>query len=602
MKTELFRKRWTRVLAHSAAALLLVSTGIALKPADASAQGRNEIEQILKRFKNYRYGNITLYQLENPNLAAVRNILKTDTKDATDTGEDPMAKLEPAVQVRIRQTVQKLRNEVRVIRDLQNNAGLVITPDIEAAVRAEVKKLTADRGPRIEDVYIVTTRAPRGEVGTIIALIATTKGNPNISQNLNVVTDSDIYTIDELRAYSLAATYGANNMYDYIHTAIVQGAVKNVTADAQGLTDVLTTLVPREFGLTQSLVVDESDITSGDIQQFVRISEGQPMQYNYPHEVIVSYDLISYRRYEPAYLAAYAEEPVAEDPAVTGGDSAAVADAAAAAAEAPTDVYNVDLPKYGVELRYGLDEINYPSLWSERLALNAIWQNAKLGVILPTSGWASLAESFGQTRQLTHAGFGINGAFNFPIKIIPSSGIFHANFGYVFNDAEPASYKNRVAEPDLGSAFDSLTNDYLVRFNAQLHYTFAIAVDKDYMFRFGIGGSVYSVETWYNQLDVVEEDGLAVGQQGVFTKRKSETIGGISGRIEYMTINTPTPYGFALQYFDEAISGNIWLQIPIVSTLAVRLDGKAFAPAFRDAHLWENSNVFIPSARVIWNF
>ncbi len=596
MKTELFRKRWTRVLAHSAAALLLVSTGIALNPVDSSAQGRNEIEQILKRFKNYRYGNITLYQLENPNLAAVRNILKTDTKEATETGEDPMNKLDPAVQVQVRQAVQRLRNEVRVIRDLQSK-GIVITAEIEAAVRSEVANLTRDRGPRIEDVYIVTTRAPRGEVGTIIALIATTKGNPEIYQNLNVVTDADIYTIDELRAYSLAATYGANNMYDYINTAIVQGAVKNVTADAQGLTDVLTTLVPREFGLTQSLVVDESDITSGDIQQFVRISEGQPMPYYYPNEVIVSYDLISYRRYEPAYLAAYAEEPAMEDPATTGDSAAAAEDLPA---EEPTDVYNVELPKYGVELRYGLDEINYPSLWSERLALNAIWQNAKLGVILPTSGWASLAESFGQTRQLTHAGFGINGAFNFPIKIIPSSGVFHANFGYVFDDAEPASYKDRADNP-FGS-FDSLTNDYLVRFNAQLHYTFAIAVDKDYMFRFGIGGSVYSVESWYNQINIIEEDGVEVDREGVFTKRKSETIGGISGRIEYMTINTPTPYGFALQYFDEAISGNVWLQIPIVSTLAVRLDGKAFAPAFRDAHPWENSNVFIPSARVIWNF
>lgn len=597
MKTELFRKRWTRVLANSAAALLLVSTGIAIDPADASAQGRNEIEQILKRFKNYRYGNVTLYQLENPNLAAVRNILKTEAKEATATGEDPINKIDPAVQVQVRQAAQRFRNVLRAIRDLQSK-GIVITPEIEAAVTSEVEKLTKTAGPRIEDVYIVTTRVPRGEVGTIIALIATTKGSPNIAQNLNVVTDADIYTIDELRAYSLAATYGANNMYDYINTAIVQGAVKNVTADAQGLTDVLTVLVPREFGITRSLVVDESDITSGDIQQFQRISEGQPMPYYYPNEVIISYDLLSYRRYEPAYLAAYAEEPAPDDAATTGADSASAEDAAPAGE--PTDVYNVELPKYGAELRYGLDEINYPSLWSERLALNAIWQNAKLGVILPTSGWASLAESFGQTRQFTHAGFGVNGAFNFPIKIIPSSGVFHANFGYVFNDAEPASYKDRADDPF--GAFDSLTNDYLVRFNAQLHYTFAIAVDKDYMFRFGIGGSVYSVESWYNRINIIEEDGVEVDREAVFTKRKSETIGGISGRVEYMTINTPTPYGFALQYFDESISGNVWLQIPLMTSLAVRLDGRASAPVFRDAHPWENSNVFIPSARVIWNF
>lgn len=599
MKTEFFSKKWTRSIAHSLAALAILSTGVVCSPADAHAQGRNEIEQILKRFKNYRYGNITVYRLENPNLASVRNILKTDTKtDGTGDGADPMDQLEPALQVQVRQAVQQNRSEVRAIRALQNR-GIVITPQIEAAVRSEVDKLNRGGGPRIEDVYIVTTRVPRGEVGTIIALIATTKGNSEIEQNLNVVTDSDILTIDELRAYPLAATYGADNLYDYINTAIVQGAVKNVTADAQGLTNIFNQFVPREYGLTRSLIVDESNVSNADIQQVIRISEGQPSPYYYPNEVIVSYDLISYRRYMPDYLSYYAEEAPVEETAAGGEGGAAEGEAVAEEEQLPTDVYNVDLPKYGVELRYGMDEINYPSLWSERVALNAIWQNAKLGVILPTSGWASLAESFGQERRLTHAGFGINGAFNFPVKIIPSSGIFHANFGYVFDDAAESSYKNRRTDP---LDFDSVTNDYLVRFNAQLHYTFAIAVDKDYMFRFGIGGTVYNVESWYNRLNTTMEENGTVREEAVFTERENETIGGISGRIEYMTINTPTPYGFGVQYFDEAISGNIWLQIPFSVQVAVRLEGKAFAPAFRDPHPWENSNVFIPAARLIWNF
>lgn len=602
MKTEFFGKKWTRSIAHSLAALAIISSGVALSPADSPAQARSEIEQILKRFKNYRYGNITVYRLENPNLASVRNILKTDTKSESD-GEDPLKKLDPAIQTQVRQAVQRTRNEIRAIRELQGK-GIVITADIEAAVKSEVEKLKGAGGPRIEDIYIVTTRVPKGEVGTIIAMIATTKGSSEISKNLNVVTDADILTIDELRAYPLAATFGADNLYDYVNTAIVQGAVKNVTADAQGLTDIFQQFAPREFGLTRSIIANESDITDGDIQQFIRISEGQPSPYYYPNEVIVSYDLISYRRYEPAYLAGMGDALPGDE----GGDAAAGDEASgdAASSEAPaeeqlpTDVYNIELPKYGVELRYGIDEINYPSLWSERLALNALWQNAKLGVILPTSGWASLAKSFGQQRQLTHAGFGVNGAFNFPIKVIPSSGIFHANFGYVFDDAVESSYKNH-AKDLFGGNFDSVSNDYLVRFNAQLHYTFAVAVDKDYMFRFGIGGSVYSVESWYNKLSVTENDGIEK-REAVFTKRETETIGGISGRIEYMTVNTATPYGFALQYFDESVSGNLWLQIPFTHAVAVRLDGKASAPVFRDAHKWENSNVFIPSARLIWNF
>ena len=39
-------------------------------------------------------------------------------------------------------------------------------------------------------------------------------------------------------------------------------------------------------------------------------------------------------------------------------------------------------------MRFGNDDIGYPSLWSERVAVNALWDANKLGVILPTSLWA----------------------------------------------------------------------------------------------------------------------------------------------------------------------------------------------------------------------
>jgi hypothetical protein len=141
--------------------------------------------------------------------------------------------------------------------------------------------------------------------------------------------------------------------------------------------------------------------------------------------------------------------------------------------------------------------------------------------------------------------------------------------------------------------------DFLVRLNAQLHYTFAIAIDQNYWFRFGIGGTIYNVERWYNDLDSSSEINKLK-----FRKLDDETIGGISGRIEFMTKNIITPFGAFVQYFDESLSTGLWLQIPIIEkTLALRLDAKGFFSAFKNQpHKWESKSVFVPSARLIVNF
>ena len=87
-------------------------------------------------------------------------------------------------------------------------------------------------------------------------------------------------------------------------------------------------------------------------------------------------------------------------------------------------------------------------------------------------------------------------------------------------------------------------------------------------------------------------------------KDGDETVGGLSGKIEIMAKNIATPYGAAVQYFDEALMANLWLQIPVIeNTLALRIDAKGYFVAFReDVHAWENSSVFTPMARVIVNF
>ncbi|MFP4527896.1 MAG: hypothetical protein ACLFQX_05045, partial [Candidatus Kapaibacterium sp.] len=334
-----------------------------------------------------------------------------------------------------------------------------------------------------------------------------------------------------------------------------------------------------EHGVTESLIANEAEIRPENVQTFIRISEGQPMDYYMKkNEVILSPDLISWRRYD-YQMVTYSDGFV----------------------DTLSFFTNKTLPKFGLELRYGIEDINYPSLWSERITANAVWQNVKMGIILPTNGWSQLtSDVFNIDRKFTYAGVGISGRMDFPIMVIPESGIFHASFDYVFGDAEPADYKNRDLDPDtfVENPFD---RDYLIRYDAQLHYTFGVAIDENYMMRFGVGGTVYNVEKWYHASEINPE---TLETEVVYNMLEAETVGGISGKVEFMVKDVSTPYGASFQYFDEALYTNAWLQIPIVDNmLALRLDAKGYFTAFReDAREWENKSVFVPMARIIVTF
>jgi len=330
-------------------------------------------------------------------------------------------------------------------------------------------------------------------------------------------------------------------------------------------------------------------MSSYDIQSYLRISEEQPHLMGLKqHELIVSPDLISWKMYNP---------PLYWDGNEYILDSLGNA--------------NSDLPVLGLELRYGLDDINYQSLWSERLTALALWKSIKLGLVLPTNGWSSMSNDlFEQERNLTHAGIGVAGEFDFPFKVIPKSGLFRLSFSYVFGDAETSNYKGVNLNPNAYNSIDEykmLVNqdvnkytDYLIRYHAQLLYTFGIAIDDDYKFRFGVGGTVYNAEMWHNYLDSAE-----TGNLDFFNRNyDNEVIGGLTGRVEFLATNVTTPWGASLQYFDEGLSGNIWLQIPIIKNLlAIRFDAKGFSPVFRDEdYAWETGALFTPMIRAIVTF
>ncbi|MBI5324251.1 MAG: hypothetical protein HZB41_03050, partial [Ignavibacteriae bacterium] len=531
---------------------------------------------ILRLFKNYRFGYISVWELNSVN--EIQKVVRTSEGTGTVKTDDAcVKKTDPKIVAIIKDGVQAGDEIESVQQTIMMQTGTTIDPKDMECIFDYFKNQLAGETTRLEKAYVITNRVTKGTMpDTIIALIVS-YDTKDMDIVLRSVSPTYIYTYDELKATKLDTGFSANNFYDLVMNSFYQANVTNRTLEAQGLGTNMK-FAPKAFGLSKSIVMNENDASSSDVQQFLRISDIQPANYGMnQHEVIISPDLISWRKYDPPGYWEY-------------------------------DTYMIDslgnsnssLPTLGLEMRFGIEEVNFPSFWSERMSISAIWQSVKLGVILPTNGWSSLTEDlFSQTRTLTHGGVGVTGAFDFPFKVVPQSGIFHFNFGYVFGDAAEADYKKRDV---IANKYEdnNLYNDYIIRGNASFLYTFGVKVDEDYWFRFGIGTSMYTAEKWANQ----EETGVPPSPKMIFKKISDETVLGISGRIEVMATNAITPFGGSIQYFDEALYGNIWLQVPVIgNSLALRLDTKVFFPAFRkDLRAWEVDQMFIPMARIIVSF
>lgn len=546
---------------------------------------RTELEQILSRFSNYRFGSISVYKVKN--VSDIRRAIKLKEERAAGVQIDEQ--ILKSVDAKI---LNEVENGVRGGADIREIIQSIERKGIIAPERTVLdqiyqyyrKQIEGGSEQRVENAFLITTRTPAGEIPkTIIALIVTYNPSPSLEKNLKNVGYNDIYTYDEMKNFELpdTANFSARNLYDLMVNTLIQRNVDNKTIEAQGLGNPQW-FAHKVFGQTFSPFQNEADLTSYDVQKMIRISEGEPFNFGLKQdEILISPDWILWRRYP---LPGYFEfENFVLD---TFGNT------------------NDDLPLLGLELKYGIDGINYASFFSERLTASAIWQNVKLGVILPTDGWASMGKDvFDIQRKLTHAGVGVSGSFDFPIKVIPKSGVFHFDFGYVFGDAKESKYKNRSIDTLIYNPWTDaiLQNDfdYLIRSNLQAYYTFALMIDEDYFFRFGLGGTFYQVEKWYYDLDTSN-----FRRQLVYKNYSTVSNGDVSIRFDFMATNVITPYGANVQYFNGGVGVGIWLQVPIIKNrIALRLDAKGFFNSFKDKpEDWENKGYFIPMARFIINF
>ncbi len=542
---------------------------------------RTEMEQILRRFSNYRFGNISIYRLKS--ISDIRRALQLRQQRVAEVqvGEEILKAVDQAILNIVEDGVRADERLSDILKTIEDRG---LTPPEQSVMEKLYQyyraKYQVASEARPENAYLVTTRTKAGEIPEFIIALIISYSNKGMEKELKEIVSNNIYTYDEMKNFALDTTFSANNLYDLMVNALIQRNVENKTLEAQGIGNTQW-FARKIFGNTETPFVNEADLSSYDVQKILRVSEGEPFDFGLKqNEVILSPDWILWRRFpQPGYF----------------DNGNFVLDSSSSS--------NFDLPLVGLELKYGIDCINYTSFFSERVTFSALWQNVKLGLILPTDGWASMGKNvFDINRKLTYAGFGLAGSFDFPIKVIPKSGIFHFDFGYVLGDAKESKYKSRKFDTLDYNPAQTIANrdfDYLIRANAQAYYTFGVQIDNNYLFRFGLGATFYQVEQWYYDLDTAN-----LNRKLIFKKYDQKSIGDVSVRIDFMSTNIATPFGVNLQYFNGGIGGGIWLQVPIIrNTLFLRLDGRGYFVPFKNRpDEWENKGYLVPMVRFIVNF
>jgi hypothetical protein len=453
---------------------------------------------------------------------------------------------------------------------------------------------------RIGKVYIITERYVEGTEPNILGVVGIKQPTPQqasdpeyLKNALNGPISQSVLDASDLKQFktkefekddssgTMVAVRGsiegtaADNLYEYIKTLIKQNPA-----------DKISTIRPNQsvqMKINKDVVTKM--INEDDVSQYLMITEGEPHKAidgakQFSDEIVIgAADLFSWRHYD--------NEPVQGEP--------------------------TNLPKYGIEMRFGNDDVGYPSLWSERVAVNALWDANKLGVILPTPLWAPVLMPYFKSgsdpsRFTTLSnGIGLNGMFDFPFKLIERSGVFNVSGSVMLGNNIRYNDQGPFANPFETGVPDSLRirKSFLMRWHGLLNYTFSIGIndpdkeDLGYNLRFRIGAAAYQMEQWIPQ---------ALGQDlSVETGDRVATYLKLGPffRIEYMSYGLSAPFGAYIQYFDGAGTGMVWLQVPISDTgflTAIRLDGRIFVPIIRGPYEWESSLVAVPSLRFIFRW
>lgn len=483
--------------------------------------------------------------------------------------------------------------------DMNNAAGIA-------------RSIVQRRQSRPKEFYLVTSRVSRDETTTaaprIIALVGIARDELTNKQSIKVVKGgTNVYTY-------LSSNRTDTSMYSELKQGLADGnpSLANMTFSLRDLSQI--TLAPKTKA--QAHYLDENKYP----WVLVGISEGRPP------------------RGEPKAESDSSDEE--EDAGGGGGlfdggglfgQPANSGDKLANARVPGTGEYPYEIsvgndvlfsfrsykknsegktipdPKWGIELRNNFDEINYPSIWGGRLTLAAILEDVKLGAVLPQPirfGDSTVASSgLGAYQQKIIGGYGLVFSGDFAAPIIDNSGLFSLYATYTFSEA-PIDNVGITTVRTVGDKKEIVSQGetvYLMRWALQTYYSFGFYLDADarYLFRLKLGATAYGVDD-FNR----EQNANPIGEQAAptFAKVFSQSKAGVAGKLEFMKSGINTPYGLGVQYFDQSILSNIWIQFFPSQRWDIKLEGKYFAPILRDPYAWENPSLVVPSLSVKYHF
>lgn len=572
-----------------------------LSSISSRAYDKDEIQEILRNYINYWYSDVTLYKFTGPAADDIKRSLNPPEAAAKAKSGGAGANCEEYMVEG--STFYPVYNDYCKCNKDPNKTEKDCKEEILKKYFDtyeeiwECVQISCPKGTGVENIfhaYLITTPKKVGKDPEIIGLVVKDVTPPKPGEEktdreiLSNITANNVYSfreLDTLMVPSLDKSGGKQLLLEILRNLLIQNEnepnVRIRISDPQRISPANTKFKLTAEKTAKSLIESEGNVTSMDIQKFFRVSNGQPYEYKAKqNELYLTEDVIRWTHYNQVY-----EKNIKGEIRLDSNGNKIVVE------DIPT---NANLPKYGVEVRYGIDDIGYPSLWSERLTISALYKNVKLGVIAPWTGWSKLSSQwYHQERKFTRAeGVGIAGEFNFNTNLAPESGVFKVGFAYVTNDAVKSNHQTEV---------NGVDSDFLIRANAQCHYTFGVEADQDNWLRIGVGATAYEIERWIEKVELDEnrEPVKKMEEMSDF----DGFIGGLSAEIEFLAKNRTTPFGGGLQYFDEALSLNAWMQVPIVdNALFGRLGARAFYSAFREPYDWENESVFIATVGVIYLF
>lgn len=268
--------------------VLLLAVTLIVEPGATVAQTSDaQLRSIMSKFKNYRYGNISIFQLDAETMKGVTQLLNPEPV-ITETAKT----CSPARQTQIDDKVAELgcAADLSALQDDEEIKRILRGECIDYAKYAVARKQWECN--TFKRAYVVTTRYVAGKDFKVIALL-TSNSESRVLANV-LASPRDIYTYTQLRQSAAPAGSPARTLYEYLYNFVIQQSEAegiNVTAEAQGLGD--EQFIPKLYGI--SLPVSEDDVS-----MYVRTTDGQAMDYTRSRELMVSPDLISYRDYTPA--------------------------------------------------------------------------------------------------------------------------------------------------------------------------------------------------------------------------------------------------------------------------------------------------------------